>query len=53
MPTYEYQCDKCGKQFEKTTTLKGHEVKPACPACGSHNVHQVPATFQAVTEKKT
>ena len=55
MPTYEYQCNQCGKNFEQVTTLHDHEkhARPACPKCGSHDVRQVPAAFQAVTAKKT
>jgi len=54
MPTYAYECNKCGTKFEKLMTLGAHERsrKPACPDCGSRSVKQVPAAFQAVTSRK-
>ena len=33
MPTYEYECDGCGKRFEKFQRMKDDPVK-ICPACG-------------------
>jgi putative FmdB family regulatory protein len=35
MPIYEYQCEKCGHEFE--SLVFGSE-KPACPACESARV---------------
>ena len=35
MPIYEYQCEKCGNEFE--SLVFGNE-KPACPACESRQV---------------
>jgi putative FmdB family regulatory protein len=32
MPTYDYRCTKCGKQFEATHRIS--DTQPACPACG-------------------
>lgn len=32
MPTYEYECDKCGHRFEKFQSIKARSVK-TCPAC--------------------
>lgn len=34
MPTYDYQCDKCGNQFEKFEKMTD---KPSgkCPKCGA------------------
>lgn len=32
MPIYEYQCTKCGHEFEK---MQGYsDPEPACPTCG-------------------
>ncbi len=55
MPTYEYRCKSCGRQFEVRMTMSRHEHsrRPHCPKCKSGNVQQVPASFQAVTSKKT
>ena len=33
MPLYEYQCEKCGKHFEKIEKVDGPHLKK-CPSCG-------------------
>ena len=33
MPLYEYECQKCGKHFEKIERLQGPYLKK-CPSCG-------------------
>lgn len=35
MPIYEYECKKCGEEFEKLV-MSGDEVR--CPKCGSSQV---------------
>jgi putative FmdB family regulatory protein len=43
MPTYQYRCDKCGKEFERSETISEHEaLKPKCRKCGSKKVSQMP-----------
>jgi len=32
MPTYEYQCIKCGHRFEKLQSIKAPPLK-SCPVC--------------------
>lgn len=32
MPTYEYQCIKCGHRFEKLQSIKDQPLK-SCPVC--------------------
>lgn len=32
MPTYEYECTKCGHQFEKFQSIKDEPLKK-CPEC--------------------
>ena len=52
MPTYQYECEKCGETFE----LRRHiddRVKPACPKCHAKAVHQVMGAFYAKTIKKS
>jgi putative FmdB family regulatory protein len=54
MPLYDYVCKACHKSFEVALTLHEHErgmVK--CPKCGSKKVEQEPATFFAVTSRKS
>ena len=33
MPTYEYECEKCGFTFERFQSIKDEPVKE-CPECG-------------------
>ncbi|MFM7798176.1 MAG: FmdB family zinc ribbon protein [Planctomycetota bacterium] len=33
MPTYEYECTKCGKQWERLQSIKA-EPERECPKCG-------------------
>ncbi len=54
MPLYDYHCKACGKEFELALTLQEHESgKAKCPKCGSKKVEQEPATFFAVTSRKS
>lgn len=54
MPLYEYTCKDCNKDFSKILTLAEHSAgNVKCPECGSSNVEQKPATFYAVTSKKS
>jgi putative FmdB family regulatory protein len=54
MPRYEFYCEDCEKPFEAILTLAEYEKNsPPCPKCGGKHVHQVAATFYAVTSKKS
>ncbi|MBD3183794.1 zinc ribbon domain-containing protein [Candidatus Poribacteria bacterium] len=33
MPTYEYECEKCGHNFEKFQSITAEPIKK-CPKCG-------------------
>jgi putative FmdB family regulatory protein len=33
VPLYEYECEKCGKHFEKIEKVQGPHLKK-CPSCG-------------------
>lgn len=35
MPLYEYDCNKCGKEFTFLTGVIADNTDPRCPACGS------------------
>ncbi len=39
MPIYEYQCGKCGKEFE--CLVFGGETPKGCPACHHKNVKRM------------
>ncbi len=54
MPTYEYFCESCQKEFEIILTMKEHdEARITCPKCNSDKVHQMAAAFVAVTSRKS
>ena len=54
MPTYQYQCDKCGKTFTRVERISSHgRRKPACPKCQSTKVTQVMTSFFAKTARKS
>ena len=35
MPTYEYECEKCGINFEKFQSITAEPIKK-CPKCGGN-----------------
>jgi putative FmdB family regulatory protein len=54
MPTYDYQCGKCGKRFSVVQRISEHTGRaPACPKCRSRGARQLPAAFFAKTVKKS
>lgn len=54
MPTYEYLCRECGKEFAEVLTITKHEkFKPACPKCKSKKVDQKLSSFFAKTGRKS
>jgi putative FmdB family regulatory protein len=54
MPTYEFLCTKCQKEFSITTTIKERETtKPTCPACGSTELEPIMSGFFAKTSRKS
>ncbi|MDO9546979.1 MAG: zinc ribbon domain-containing protein [Pelolinea sp.] len=34
MPLYEYQCNTCGKDFERIVRFSEADLTPCCPSCG-------------------
>jgi len=54
MPTYEYQCKRCGENFDSTEHIKEHDTsKQECPKCGSKEVDQILGSFFAKTSRKS
>jgi putative FmdB family regulatory protein len=49
MPLYEFQCTKCGTEFEELVLSSKPEAlaKVACPSCDSHKVKKKVSTFAA------
>ncbi len=46
MPIYEYQCKRCGVQFEHLQRSRQAPV-PACPSCGAERPEKLFSTFSA------
>lgn len=54
MPTYEYRCESCGKQFARVESIAVHgHRRLSCPKCKSTKVTQVFSAFYAKTVKKS
>ena len=53
MPTYEYVCQSCGRQFTVIESLAEHEKPHVCPSCGSSEVRQALSPFTAKTSRKS
>ena len=49
MPTYEYDCQQCGRRFERFQNMKDNPLK-TCPTCGGP-VHRLLGTGAAVIFK--
>jgi putative FmdB family regulatory protein len=55
MPTYEYACHDCKRDFVVSRSIKEQETKPGvkCPDCKSDKVEKKYCGFMAVTSKKS
>jgi putative FmdB family regulatory protein len=54
MPTYEYRCVACRKEFTRVESLVEHErSKVVCPECRSTNVERIFTPFYAKTVRKS
>jgi len=54
MPTYEFVCKKCKKEFTLVLRLKEYEKGGfSCPKCKSKEVEQKISVFQTKTSKKS
>lgn len=40
MPTYEYECKKCGHSFEILQSIKDSPLKK-CPECGENSLKKI------------
>ncbi len=49
MPTYEYECEKCGERFEQFQNINDDPMK-SCPKCGG-SVSRLLGTGAAVIVK--
>ena len=55
MPSFEYVCKDCGKEFMIFLSLKEYEAKPKvlCPHCSSDHVERKFSSFSAKTSSKS
>jgi putative FmdB family regulatory protein len=54
MPTYDFECKDCGKEFTQTMSIAQKEKKKAeCPHCEGKKVTQLMSGFMAVTSRKS
>ena len=50
MPTYEYECSKCGHEFEAFQSMTAGALKK-CPACGKLSLKRLIGTGGAILFK--
>lgn len=50
MPTYDYECNKCGHEFELFQSIT-EGVKKTCPACGKRSLRRLFGTGAAIVFK--
>jgi putative FmdB family regulatory protein len=55
LPSFEYVCRDCGKEFIVFLTLKEYDAKPKvlCPHCGSDHIERMLSAFTAKTSRKS
>ena len=54
MPTYEFVCEKCKKNFALMMSISEYEKKKfRCPKCKSTKVKQQVSAFTAITSSKS
>ncbi len=54
MPTYEFLCLKCQKEFTVTMTIREREANPpACPVCKSSELETLISSVFAKTSRKS
>jgi len=54
MPTYEFLCLKCQKEFTVIMTIRERgEKRPACPACGSTELESQFTSVVTKTSRKS
>ncbi len=54
MPTYEYRCEECKKEFSLVMSIREHDQgKVKCPKCKSEKTVQLLSQFTAQTSRKS
>ena len=49
MPIYEFQCNKCGYEFDRLLKVNEDYKKLSCPQCGSKAPTKLVSSFQTNT----
>jgi len=50
MPTYDYQCEHCGYEFEKFQSIKARSLRK-CPKCGKNGLKRLMGTGAGIIFK--
>jgi putative FmdB family regulatory protein len=54
MPIYEFECQKCGKEFNLVLSVKQYEQKEfSCPACQAKEVELLITSTNVITSRKS
>lgn len=54
MPTYDFHCEKCGKEFSRTLSFEEFDRRNVrCPGCKSERVRAVVLSVSVKTSKKS
>lgn len=54
MPTYEFECRKCGHKFNMLESISEHDKhKEKCPKCDAQDVKALVSTVNVKTSKKS
>ena len=54
MPTYEFECKKCGHKFNILETIKEHDTHgEKCPQCASAEVKNLVSAVTVKTSRKS
>ncbi len=48
MPLYEYQCNECGKEFEKMVRFSEADHSPECPSCHGQDTRKKISSFASL-----
>ena len=54
MPTYDYKCNECDREFSRLESMERHEKgRVRCPKCKSDQVSRLLRSFYAKTVRKS
>ena len=54
MPTYEFECNKCGHKFNVLESVSDHDKhKERCPKCDAQDVKALISAVNVKTSKKS